>query len=197
MQQVIVNKIKKMILSFVPSLPFIDKERNNTLRPKIFQNLISLFLTDDERAQFIGFPKGCRVREGVKIFSPEKLKIGEYCWIGENAILDASGGLQIGSHTSIGLSVFVWSHSSHLANLEEDNNIGSQMIQRKNTKIGTGCFIAGPSVIAPGVTIGDMVFIKPFSYVTKNVPDRSVVDSNSIKVGVLSDKMIARLKKMK
>jgi acetyltransferase-like isoleucine patch superfamily enzyme len=189
-----IKKVINKIISYFSYLPFINTDRNNTIRFSIFKNLLSRFLTDDERAKYYGFPKGCRLREGTKILNPENLKIGEYCWIGENSMLDASGGLIIGSHTSIGLSVFVWSHSSHITNLEENNIIGSKSIIRSTTKIGSGCFIAGPSVIAPGVTIGDKVFIKPFSTITKDIPERSIVDSNHIKSGVLTDKMIQRLK---
>ena len=190
----IIKTFTNKIISCFSSLPFINNDRNEAIRHSIFKKLLSSFLTDDERAKYYGFPEGCRLREGAKILSPENLKIGEYCWIGENSILDASGGLTIGSHTSIGLSVFVWSHSSHITSLEENNIIGSNSIKRSKTKIGSGCFIAGPCVITPGVTIGNKVFIKPFSTITKDIPDRSIVDTNNIKVGVLTDKMIQRLK---
>lgn len=151
------------------------------------------FLTDDERAQWLGLPRGCRIREGAKIISPEKLEMGEYCWIGENAVLDASGGLRIGSHTSIGLAVFVWSHSSHLTNLTLANEMGSNLIQRKSTCIGSGCFIAGPSVVLPGVTIGDHVLIRPFSTIDKNIPSRSLVDSSGVRENVFTEAKIAKL----
>ena len=186
--------IEKIITLF-PDLPFKYLKRNKLIRHKIFKTLSSYFLTDDERAEYLGLPEGCRVREGVKLFSQENLEIGPYCWIGENAILDASGGLKIGSHTSIGLSVFIWTHSSHLANLDKKNIINSKLIQRKSTKIGSRCFIAGPSVIMPGVTIGDMVIVKPFSRIEKNIPDRSIVDGHDIKAGVLSNEIIDRMKR--
>lgn len=189
-----IEDLIKKIITFFPNLPFKQFNRNKEIRHSIFKTLLSSFLTDDERAGYLGLPKGCRVREGAKLFSPENLKIGTYCWIGENAILDASGGLEIGSHTSIGLSVFIWSHSSYLANLDKKNVINSKLIQKKSTRIGSGCFISGPSVIMPGVTIGDMVVVKPFSRIEKNIPDRSIVDGNSIKAGVLSDRIIERMK---
>ena len=50
-------------------------------------------------------------------------------------------------------------------------------------------------MIMPGVTIGDMVVVKPFSRVEKNIPDRSIVDGHEIKVGVLSDQIIERMKR--
>ena len=189
------DRILFQLKQFFTELPFKNLTRNKLLRFKILKNLSSIFLTDDERAEYLGLPEGCRVREGVKIFSQENLEIGSYCWIGENAILDASGGLKIGSHTSIGLSVFIWTHSSHLANLDKKNIINSKLIQKKPTKIGSRCFIAGPSVIMPGVTIGDMVIVKPFSRIEKNIPNRSIVDGNDIKAGILSDQIIDRMKR--
>jgi acetyltransferase-like isoleucine patch superfamily enzyme len=178
---------------FMPDLPVNDTSRNNNLRHDILRRMVGQCLTDDERAEFYGLPKGCRIREGAKIISQENLRIGEYCWIGENAILDASGGLEIGSHCSIGLSVFIWSHSSHLTNLTMSNESGSSLIQRKPTRIGSGCFIAGPSVILSGVAIGDKVLIRPFSVVDKDIPSRSIVDSNGIQENVFTEARIGRL----
>ena len=179
--------------SFLPELPFKQTERNDKLRPGIIKQSISQFLTDDERARMMGLPVGCRIREGAKIISPENLEMGDFCWIGEHAVLDASGGLTIGDHTSIGLSVFVWSHSSHLTNLNFDNQINSDLIQRKPTMIGSGCFIAGPSVILPGVSIGNQVLIRPFTTVDKDIPDRSLVAPSGVKEGFFTDAIIAKM----
>jgi acetyltransferase-like isoleucine patch superfamily enzyme len=181
------------LINKLPKLPFKEVERNINLRPEILSRVLGQLLTDDERSVLFGLPEGCRIREGAKIISPEKLKIGENCWIGENAILDASGGLEIGSHTSIGLSVFIWSHTSHLTNLSMRNEMASELIQRKPTKIGNGCFIAGPSVILPGVTIGDKVLVRPFSTVEKDVPSRSLVDATGIKESVFTEDRIQRM----
>lgn len=186
------DAVIKQFLELAGSLPFASSPRHDALRPDILRRLAAQLLTDDERASYLGLPAGCRIREGAKILSPEKLVIGEHCWIGENAILDASGGLEIGEHTSIGLSVFVWSHSSHLANLNLQNFIGSDLIERKPTRIGRGCFIAGPSVVMPGVTIGDQVVVMPMSVVSTNIPDRSIVQGDKIREGVWSDRVIER-----
>lgn len=177
------------------NIPLKNNERNTKLRPDILKKIIGECLTDDERAEYLGLPSGCRIREGAKIISPENLIIGEYCWIGENAILDASGGLEIGSHTSIGLSVFIWSHSSHLANLSFNNVIGSPLIERKKTKVGSGCFISGPSVILPGVTIGDQVVVRPFSTIETDVPSQSLVSPSGIKQGVFNENLVKRMVK--
>jgi acetyltransferase-like isoleucine patch superfamily enzyme len=146
-------------------IPLFDCDAVPGLREQILRYHMSGVLTDVERARLLGLPNTCRIREGAKIICPEKLLIGEYVWIGEGAVLDASGGLRIGSHTSIGLSVFVWTHTSHKINRRMDNRQSHEDIERKPTSIGEGCFVAGPSVILPGVTIGDRVLIGPLSVV--------------------------------
>ncbi|HWD03076.1 MAG TPA: acyltransferase [Amycolatopsis sp.] len=161
---------------------FFDDERSNRLRPMILNDLVSQYLNDAERAKFYGLPESCRVRERVKIISPENLTMGEHCWVGEGAALDASGGLEIGEHTSIGLNTLVFTHSSWLANMALQNHSGSDLIERKPVKIGKGCFIGGLVVIMPGVTIGDFATVQPNSVVAKDVAPRTLVAGNPARV---------------
>ena len=151
------------------------KERNTIIREQIFKYLISGVMTDDERAAYFGLPEGCRIRENAKIIAPENFTCGKYVWIGEGAILDASGGLEIGDHTTIGSYSLIWTHASHLANLTLNNAAGSQLIIRKPTKIGNGCVVWGHSVVYSGVTIGDKTVVLPMSVVTKDIPGYCIV----------------------
>jgi len=157
------------------SFALSDSERSARLRPEILRRLIGLVMTDDERAAELGLPEGCRVRESAKIIAPDKLLCGKHAWIGENAIVDASGGLSIGEHTTIATGVFVWSHTSVLANLTGNNQPGNKWIRRSPTRIGSRTFIGGPSVVYPGVSIGDGVVVMPMSVVTSDVPDNVMV----------------------
>lgn len=161
---------------------FKEDDRHRLLRPYVLKQFVSGVMTDDERAELWGLGKGCRMRENAKIISPENLVCGEYVWIGEGAVLDASGGLEIGSHTSIGLNVMIWSHTSWLANVSMDNRIGSTLIHRKKTKIGSGCFIAGPSVIYHGVNVADRTVILPMTVVTKDTPGNCIMVGSPAKV---------------
>jgi acetyltransferase-like isoleucine patch superfamily enzyme len=154
--------------------PF-DAETPDEIRRQILAYHAAATMSDAERAAFFGLPAGCRMRENAKILSPENLVIGESCWIGEGAILDASGGLTIGSHTSIGLSVFLWTHDSHQLNIRGQNTREAQSrIKRKPTRVGSHCFIAGPSVVLPGVTIGDKCIVAAMSVVDRDLPDRTI-----------------------
>jgi len=164
------------------ALRFVDTERTRGLREDILRHLLTLAMTDDERAAMLGLPNGCRVRESAKIISPKNLHCGEHVWVGENVVLDASGGLTVGAHTTFAVGALVWTHSSAFANLMLDNSSGNPWIVRKPTKIGFGCYIGGPSSIYPGVTIGNKVVVLPMSVVTENVPDNVMVGGSPAKV---------------
>lgn len=153
----------------------IDSERNRGLRRDIALRFLSQLLADDERAQLYGLPASCRVRENTKLLMPEKLVCGEHVWIGENAYLDASGGLTIGDHATIGVGVYVWTHTSILANLLRENKPGGAQVIRRPTVIGKGCYIVGHAVINPGVTVGDGAVVLPMSVVTRDVAPGAVV----------------------
>ncbi|MFD2263995.1 acyltransferase [Lacibacterium aquatile] len=154
---------------------FKNSARSLSLRTDLIKYFMSFLMSDDERAEMHGLPEGCRMRENAKIYSPENLECGEYVWIGENAKLDASGGLSIGSHTSIGLNVCIWSHTSMLTNVLMENASGSPLIRRKKTQIGSGCFIGGPSVVYSGVTMGDCTVVLPMSTVTSDTKGFEIV----------------------
>lgn len=153
----------------------IDSERNRSLREQILLRWLAELLADDERAQLFGLPASCRVRERAKILAPEKLVCGEHVWIGEGAYVDASGGLAIGGHSTIGVGVFVWTHTSALANLAHRNLPGGADVVRRPVTIGEGCYIVGPAVINPGVTIGDGAMVLPMAVVTEDVAAGTIV----------------------
>jgi acetyltransferase-like isoleucine patch superfamily enzyme len=139
-------------------------------------------MTDDERASLLGLPAGCRIRESAKVIAPHLLQCGECVWIGENALVDASGGMRIGAHTTISVGALLWSHESVMANLMMANGIGNPWIVRKPTSIGNGCYIGGPSSIYPGVTIGNRVVVLPMSVVTEDVSDDVMVGGSPARV---------------
>ena len=76
----------------------LKKETDPKIRKEILTYHLSSVMTDSERAVLLGLPEGCRIRENAKIISPENLKCGTNVWIGEGAIIDASGGLEIGDN---------------------------------------------------------------------------------------------------
>jgi acetyltransferase-like isoleucine patch superfamily enzyme len=155
-----------------------DSDDLRHIRTEILKYRTTQFMNDRERAAFLGLHETTRIRENAKIIRPEKFKCGHHVWIGEGAILDAQGGLEIGDYTQIGLYVMLWSHSTHKQALASETGISKEKIDYKKTKIGSNCFIAGHSVISAGVTIGDGVIVAPMSFVDRDLPDGTVFSSN-------------------
>jgi acetyltransferase-like isoleucine patch superfamily enzyme len=166
-----------------------DPNTDPRLRDQILAYHVGDLLTDVERARLLGLPEGCRIRERAKILAGEKLVLGRNVWIGEGAVLDAQGGLAIGDNTQIGLNVMIWSHTSHMQALFGQTTAATkQGIEYKETRIGKNCFIAGPSVIVAGVTIGDHVFVGSFTLVDRDLPNGAIC-SASRDQKVLSDRV--------
>lgn len=178
------GRFEKLAVTFMDAEKFLNAdEKNEFLRENvIFRQFTDKLLTDSERAAYYGLPEGCRMRENAKIICPEKLKCGKYVYIGENVILDASGGLEVGTHTTFAAGVFIWTHTSHKANIAMANYPSSGMIMRKPTKIGSGVFIGGPSVVVSGASIGDRTVVLPMSCVTGDIAGNCMIGGSPAKI---------------
>jgi acetyltransferase-like isoleucine patch superfamily enzyme len=189
------ERIEKLLDAISDALTYCKTdERNASIREKvIFRQLAEKLLTDFERAEYYGLPKTCRMREGAKIISPEKLVCGENVYISENAVLDASGGLEIGSHTGIGINVCIFTHSMDYTTLSLSLNYPTPYGERRPVKIGNGRSVNANSVVVPGVTIADKTTILPLSYVKNSVKETNCVVSGNpaAVIGKISDKAIA------
>ena len=168
---------------------WIDPTADPRLRSHILGYAMTDWMTDVERARFFGLAEGCRIRERAKILCPEKFECGKNLWIGEGVILDAQGGLTIGDETQVGSSVMIWTHTSHLQALNGETGAGKERIIYKPTTIGRRCFIGGPSVILPGVTIGDGVLIPPMSVVAADLPDGTFYKDTRHQVKALEERV--------
>lgn len=113
--------------------------------------------------------------------------IGMNCRISKSAILDRANpkGVHIGNNTRVLIDAMILSHDYSRGALD-----GQSMWC--DTRIGNNCVIGGRSMIMPGVTIGDHVYVGGGSVVTHDVPDHCIVAGNPAKIRrkgtVISDK---------
>ena len=69
-----------------------------------------------------------------------------------------------------------------LSGLSEDSRSGNPYIVRSKTRIGRGTFIGGPSVVYPGVPVGDRCIMMPMSLLTSDVRDNTMVGGSPARV---------------
>lgn len=95
------------------------------------------------------------------------LSIGDDVVIGRQTLLDDRGGLDIGSHVSIGEFVIVYSHAPEVTDVHSVN--------KAKTVIGDHVRLGFHSTILPGVHIGEGAVVEPMSVVTRNVKPHHVL----------------------
>ena len=121
--------------------------------------------------------RGSFIERGVIMtgFQNGKISIGDHTYIGIGAVLDWSGGIEIGSHVHVaGPSVGIWTHSSILQALK-----GKEIDDRSETfvlpvRINDNVWIGGNSTLYPGTTVGPLAVVLPNSVVNRDVSPNTV-----------------------
>jgi len=127
-----------------------------------------------------------RIGSHTQVLGWEKLVLADHVYIGHFNLIDASGGLQLGTGCQITNHVSVLSHSSHRAlRLERERYWGNPApagLQVAPVYIGDWSFIGPHSVIAPGTRLGRGVLVRAYSFVNGAVPDFAVVAGQPARV---------------
>ena len=111
--------------------------------------------------------KGVLIRPSVEITYPWKVAIGDYGWIGDNAVLYSLAEIRIGAHSVI-------SQHSYLCAGSHDIESTSFGITEAPIIVGSQCWIASHVFVAPGVTIGDGTVVGARSAVFHDLPPASI-----------------------
>ncbi len=118
--------------------------------------------------------------KNVYIGTSENLKLGKYIFIGDNARLCCEGGLEIGSHTKIGLDVLILT-SNHNYKSKEMLPYDEYDYKQK-VIIGKNCWIGARVTICPGVKIEEGAIIGAGSVVTKSIPRCAIAAGNPARI---------------
>ena len=114
------------------------------------------------------------IRNPVTVVEPNKVKIGKNSIIMNNALLMASGGIEIGDCTML---------AAHAKLISNDHDLYDRSILTMvPIKIGNHVWVGAGATILKGVTVGDHAIIGGGSVVTKDVPPYAVVVGNPAKV---------------
>lgn len=139
---------------------------------KIFKNKI--IIKELKKKKFVD------IIQPYKLIDIEKIKFGEYCYIGPNAFIYAKGGVKIGSNVIIGPFVKIWTEnhnwkSNKMLPYDEVDYL-SEVIIHDNVWIGLDV------KICPGTIIGEGAIIGMGSVVRGDIPPLAIVVGNPGKI---------------
>jgi len=104
----------------------------------------------------------------LKGYYKNKMIIGDHTWIGQNCFLHSGGGINIGKAVGIGPMVKI------LTSIHKDDDLSIPVmfneLEFKRVIIEDGCDIGIGSIILPGVVICEGSIIGAGSIVTKDIP---------------------------
>jgi len=124
---------------------------SNFLRIFFYKNVLKMVIG---RKVFIH--KNCEIRNGIKI------TIGEGTIVGDYAMLDGNGGIEIGNNVNISSRSSLYS-SQHLVQSPTFEG------EFKKIKIGNRAWISSNTVVLPGVTIGEGAVLASGGIATNNL----------------------------
>ena len=111
--------------------------------------------------------EGVLIRPSATITYPWKVRIGDYSWIGDNAILYSLGEIDIGAHSVV-------SQRSYICTGSHDFKSAPFDIYASKITIGDEAWIATDVFVAPGITIGHGTVVGARSSVFADLPPMMV-----------------------
>lgn len=106
--------------------------------------------------------------------------VGERSVVGENSLIDTTGGVTVGDDVAIGPFCIIYTHDH-----EPETNgaaVWKGPIKLRRVKIGNGAWVGARVIILPGVSIGERAIIGAGAVVTRDVPADSVAVGMPAKV---------------
>jgi putative colanic acid biosynthesis acetyltransferase WcaF len=110
---------------------------------------------------------GVKIRPTARFTYPWKVEIGDYSWIGDDAILYSLDRITIGTHCVISQECYLCT-GSHDPDRKAFNLVTAPLA------IGNGVWIAADCFLAPGVKIGANAVIGARSSVFNDIPEQQV-----------------------
>jgi len=119
--------------------------------------------------------KGVIIRPTARVTYPWKVSIGDWSWIGDEAVLYSLGEIEIGSNAVI-------SQRSYICTAGHDYTRPGFDIYSKKIVIGDEAWVAAGVFVAPGVKIGRGAVVGACSGVFSDLPPMTVSFGNPAKV---------------
>lgn len=112
-----------------------------------------------------------RIRPGVIVKFPWKLKMGDYVWLGENCWIDNLEAVIIGNHCCI-------SQGAMICTGNHDYKSSEFSLNAKPVVLEDGVWIGARSVVCPGVTAAEQSVLSAGSVINTTMEANTVYQGN-------------------
>lgn len=117
--------------------------------------------------------KGVRLSSRLRVKMPWRLKIGNYCWIGEGTWIDNLDLIIISNNVCISQGVYFCSGNHNYKKATFD-------LIYEQISIGSNVWIGAKSIIGPGKKIGKSSVITMGSVIKEDIPQNTIFKNNTI-----------------
>ena len=114
---------------------------------------------------------GCRIKPGLRVKFPWRLKVGRSCWLAEDAWIDNLALVQIGDRVCLSQGTYLCTGNHDFRSTEFELRLGP-------ITIGSDAWIAARAVLAPGCRIGPGAVVALGAVVSGTVPSGVIVRGN-------------------
>ena len=112
--------------------------------------------------------EGATFYHGFEVRNASGLRVGKRSSIGNDAILDARGGLTIGSDVNLSTAVQIWTG-------QHDWESATFAYEKAPVTIGDHAWLSARVIILPGVTIGEGAVVAAGAVVSRDVEPYTLV----------------------
>lgn len=114
---------------------------------------------------------GCRIKPGLRVKFPWRLRLGEACWLAEDAWLDNLAPITLGDRVCISQGTYLCTGNHDFRSSGFDLRLGS-------IHIAADAWIAARAVLAPGTEIGSGAVVGLGAVVSGSVAAGAIVRGN-------------------
>jgi putative colanic acid biosynthesis acetyltransferase WcaF len=113
----------------------------------------------------------CRLKPGLRVKFPWRLRVGDGCWLAEDTWLDNLAPIRLGNCVCISQGAYLCTGNHDFRSPGFDLRLGP-------IQIGAGAWIAARSVLAPGTEVGAGAVVALGAVVSGRVPPGTIVRGN-------------------
>lgn len=113
----------------------------------------------------------CRIKPGLRIKYPWRLRVGYACWLGENVWIDNVADVQLGDRVCISQGAYLCTGNHDFCSPGFDLLLGPIIIE-------SDVWIAAGSILSPGTKVCSGAVVALGSVVSGKVPPAAIVRGN-------------------